>query len=84
MVQRIQRDEINSLPDALTTESFTLLFGSIPGESDTRRLTLQCQSVQEPEETNETITNMLAGIQKYKPRHLYCYFLRNSRYGGPF
>lgn len=64
MVQRIQRDEINSLPDALTTESFTLLFGSIPGESDTRRLTLQCQSVQEPEETNETITNMLAGFQK--------------------
>lgn len=64
MVQRIQRDEINSLPDALTNDAFTVMFGSIPGESDTRRLTLQSQSVQEPEETNETITTMLAGFQK--------------------
>lgn len=64
MVQRIQRDEINSLPDALTNDAFTLMFGSIPGESDTRRLMLQCQSAQEPEETNEAITTMLAGFQK--------------------
>ena len=61
---RILRDEINALPDALTNDAFVLTFGSIPGETENRRLALQCQTFQLPEETNNPIEEMLAGFQK--------------------
>jgi len=64
MVVKIKQDEIQNLPDALTGESFVLLFGSIPGNSDTRRLALQCKTCQIPALSNETITIQLAGYQK--------------------
>lgn len=64
MAVKISRDEISSLPDALTNEAFTLMWGNIPGESDNRRLTLQCKTAEVPEETNEVINIMLAGFQK--------------------
>lgn len=64
MVQKLSHDEIQNLPDALTTEAFVLMFGSIPGSSSTRRLTLQCKTCQVPAISNETIQIQLAGFQK--------------------
>lgn len=64
MATRITRDEINALPDALTNDAFVLTFGTIPGETENRRLALQCKTFQLPEETNNPIENMLAGFQK--------------------
>lgn len=64
MSVKIERDEIENLPDMLTNESFVLMFGSIPGESENRRLSLQCKTCQIPEEQNDTIDFRLAGYQK--------------------
>lgn len=64
MVKKITRDEIQNLPDVLTNEAFVLLFDSIPGSSDGKRLTLQCKNCTIPALTNDTITIQLAGFQK--------------------
>lgn len=64
MVKKIEQSEIQALPDALTNEAYTLVFGSIPGSSDSRRLTLQCKTFQMPAFTNEKVEVMLAGYQK--------------------
>lgn len=64
MAVKIKQDEIQNLPDALTGESYVLMFGSIPGSSDNRRLTLQCKTCTIPAITNNTVEIQLAGFQK--------------------
>lgn len=64
MVKKITQDEIMNLPDALTNEAFVLMFDSIPGSSNGKRLTLQCKTCLIPALTNETIQIQLAGFQK--------------------
>lgn len=63
MATRITRDEINALPDMLTNDAFVLTFGSIPGETENRRLSLQCKAMTIPGEQNATIEQMIAGFQ---------------------
>ena len=64
MAVKIKHDEIQNLPDALTGESYVLMFGSIPGNSENRRLTLQCKTCTIPALTNNTVEIQLAGYQK--------------------
>jgi hypothetical protein len=64
MVKRITQNEINSLPDFLTNAEFVMMFGSIPGMSSTKRLTLQCKSTAIPGETVERVSETLAGFEK--------------------
>ena len=66
MATRIQLAEIQSLPDVLTNESFVLMFGSIPGESENKRLTLQCQSAVIPGTTNNKVSSTLAGFTRHQ------------------
>lgn len=63
-MKRIQRSEINALPDFLTDGNFVLMFGSIPGSASTKRLALQCKSTSIPGETVERLSEQLSGYDK--------------------
>jgi hypothetical protein len=64
MVTRIEREEIAALPDTLTNESFLVVFGSIPGSSDTKPLTLLCNKCSFPRESLGRIETRIAGFIK--------------------
>lgn len=52
---RINYDEYSSLPDALGTGDFEILFGAIPGEANTNRLRLVCVSGILPGRNNQPL-----------------------------
>ena len=66
MARKITLAESQSLPDFLTNEAFVLMFGSIPGESDTKRLMLQCKTAPIPAETVESLEGQIAGYKKHQ------------------
>lgn len=60
---RTTLDNVLSLPDSLSAESFTLEFGRIPGGFSSRALTLKCQSVPLPGVSNEKLITALSGFE---------------------
>jgi len=66
MVTRITRDEINALPDMLTNESFVALFGTIPGSTDNKRLTLQCTKCSFPSKSIAALEATIATFKRYQ------------------
>ena len=60
-MSHVTLDEINEQTDAMDSEHFQMLFGSIPGSSDTRPLSINCQTAVIPGITVEPIEVALHG-----------------------
>jgi hypothetical protein len=81
---RIALNDIQNLPDILSTEHFTLQLGTIPGGGDSNGLMLKCADANVPGFSTENYEAMLAGTvrnfrgRKMYPRTLAVTFLEDS------
>ena len=69
---RITFAQVNNLPDALDSNAYEMLFGTIPGYGLTSDLTVKCQTVSIPGFSNEAWeTNLHGYVVKNRGRKMF-------------
>lgn len=84
---RISLSQVNSLPDILPTDGFTMQFGNVPGfNGDSSPLTIKCANVMMPGFSNAHFQAMLHGLvvsfrgRKDYPRQVQIQFVEDRTF----